>query len=1547
MSYNNSSSSYNYGGGSGGWDNNANEVSYGDSYAAFDNDDGNDPYNFKIKDPKKEKRKKEKKERRRKAKERSTTARLSIEERTAKRLAELRSKRESKIAEIGPPPEDTKSKKDEEEQQRPEDDDDDDSKGPEQDGDDDYDDDDGIDAKAKKKKTKTIKPYKTKKQKRREKEDRLSTSFDSDLSESDFISGGYTKKRMEEYAAEREAVKTSQQDMAKKKRQKEEEEAAAAQQAEKKPSFDTLNDSLATDDMDLGGTGNVRIGSVDSPMLKKYKERNNKPSTQGSSFADMAKNFSQPVNVSPLPSPNKYITSSGKPKASFNFNNNNNEEQEEVQNNIYNDSNGPEMDEREEELSSSISKACVVDGCDAPEYMIQRNGRCQQHNNRVSPSRQQQLQQDNVLNIPSNNMNNNNKNTVIDEQLMEDKVKQYANEIVEEARRKIDEAEKRALQASTDATNALELAKQVQARADAMESTQRASVDYENNLKSELEAKYKAEMEQKYRIEMEAKYKIETEARQKAEADAFEKLQAEAKAAAELERQNQSFNTRLNNVTTKARETVAEQVATVESNLRDSHDGPPPPPPPAGTSKTKTMQSANVEDDDAVVGILGRIPKRSSNNNSKKKRSTSPGPPPPPTASNTKVENDSNNIAPSPNRFGFVGGVEQRSSDRNRNNNNNNTNYEARKMAWELREARLEEELDEVQLQNNELRGQLGRLEKELIKSRESVAHHRQKAVEARLELQEMKGASSLRASRLRRSAKLEEAKKIEDRSFTMPAAKKEEEEEKKKKMSAYDGPSEEELRKLEKDLESQEMLLQGLNKENQKMADEARQTKLVNEETQRRMFEEHERLNKVVNNLTQQLQLGDTATSVHQRAMDLEKQLNKDSEIAKLKEDIEENSHRWKNKEEELKLQIEILKKEKKDLVVEMKTREETVDRSDTAAMQQLQRTMNTEKRRYEESLSVLKKRLAWYAENQDMIDKNDELVKNQQNQITTLKKRLVQLEEVARVVARRGMPGTPKVKKGSDDLNNSFMDDDDSNISGARHLTGKVSMIPSQRHPDDIKTIKQLKDKLVELSDALKKRNPNSVAALIQASGPPEELINERDTLKKTVIVLKESLEKQKDEYEKRLRRFRQDHEKIRTAMERQIDSNTGNGSSNNNSFTMGGDDDDNSEITTPRKKNTKKDDSTFRWYQKKILEMEKKCEAKVRAAKRGNIDSSSSSSHSNDSKKKIDSLNSEIKKLTRNLTTFKKRTEKAENEVTTLKTTISSNNNNNKYNNNTTAEVDDALIEKLRRRSKKAEEKLNMLEDEHQDEIDDLNADIKKLKNDLRNARKKAADSSSNNALSPSRIPKSSPSTGNKELERRLDVAKGRIAVLEQENKRLSKNKSALGESVNTGNGNNVEQLMERAETAERMVQYLEKEKEEMAQNAKLEIESLNGALQRQAAGVPIALTTLERKLSAIEQRRREREMELQRVVNDITQRHHSEKMALQRKMDIALQEKDIQIQRFRMELDTLLRAAREVKLRSSMNRPKNNNATDPGGMEDEDENLDQIIRPEMSM
>ena len=65
-------------------------------------------------------------------------------------------------------------------------------------------------------------------------------------------------------------------------------------------------------------------------------------------------------------------------------------------------------------------------------------------------------------------------------------------------------------------------------------------------------------------------------------------------------------------------------------------------------------------------------------------------------------------------------------------------------------------------------------------------------------------------------------------------------------------------------------------------------------------------------------------------------------------------------------------------------------------------------------------------------------------------------------------------------------------------------------------------------------------------------------------------------------------------------------------------------------------------------------------------------------------------------------------------------------------------------------------------------------------------------------------------------------------------------------------------------------------------------------------------------------------------------------------MALEEKDIQIQRFRIELDTLLRAARQVKMRSSMSavRKGGGDAQDPGDVV-ENERLDQVIALEPRM
>ena len=157
---------------------------------------------------------------------------------------------------------------------------------------------------------------------------------------------------------------------------------------------------------------------------------------------------------------------------------------------------------------------------------------------------------------------------------------------------------------------------------------------------------------------------------------------------------------------------------------------------------------------------------------------------------------------------------------------------------------------------------------------------------------------------------------------------------------------------------------------------------------------------------------------------------------------------------------------------------------------------------------------------------------------------------------------------------------------------------------------------------------------------------------------------------------------------------------------------------------------------------MDMEKKCEARVRAAKRGKVDRPAVDS------KKIDNLNHEIKKLSSALAASKKRAEKAEGEIAILQNAASSTLTKNN-------DDDVAVVEKLRARAKRAERKLNDMEDEHQSELDDLNAELKKFKAECRKAKKLATEPSTSNALSPSRIPKLS--TGTNALERRLEVAK----------------------------------------------------------------------------------------------------------------------------------------------------------------------------------------------
>lgn len=1296
-------------------------------------DGGSDPYNFKIKDPKKERKKKERKEReaaRKKALSKPPATRMSIEERTEQRLKEMRLKREAKLQAAAPPPVPDKYAEKEPEENEYEDEFEDDTQD-----------------------VPVLLPGTIQQNKRSDHLHDLSmeSNASSDLSESDFIPGAHAKKRMAEINARREADRVS--------------EAGANRPApSESPGNTAISRKLGpmfgpkpSSSDDLGGTGTVRIGSVDV--------NNTRPQT----FSNMADAFRMPI--SPSRSPKR------------------------------DESAGPEEDSPDR--SGEESGGCATPGCISPSYMVQGNGKCHDCNNHsttigtitnasVTSERSESV----------SNANNNTQREVTDTHV--DAESQVLKKLEDTALEQALSAEKRVMQASQDATEALRIARAAEERANAV---------HENTIMHSAQVAEKEEeaIKRVMQVSQDATEALLLARQAVAEKEAFVRLQkesaeamAQAAAAREME-QNESFNTRLINIAESVRSDIDEKVKSArkvwaDEQLRMSADGPPPPP-PAATSKPFPQASRFLTE-------MGR----STN------RDVSPGPPPAPSV-----------LADTTNQIRLKRGV--RHSDN------------AHKIASSIREARLEEELDAAQELNETLRATMRRLEQELAKSKESTAHHRQQAVDARLQLQEMKGASALRNSRLRRSLKAEVKKKTEDRKFIRRST-----ESDPITPPSFEGPSEDELQRLEKEMQEMETLIHGYQKENEKLVSDAKDDKLRHEDAERRWFEEHERLNKIINSLRQQVNDPESALKNTVTAR-LQNQLEQDAKIARLEEDLQELAHKSKNKEEELKLQLVMSKKALNDLEQELRTQEQIESASEAAAITNLKRRMEQEQRRYEESVSTFKKRLAWYAENQDIIDKNDELVKNQQNQIHTLKKRLVQLEEVARMVARKGGPGTPARNKREEAT-----------------VVPTAMSTPTRRDPGDVKTIKELKDKLVEVTEALQKRNPNSVAALIQAAGPPEELLAERDSLKMSLKMLKQEIEAQKNDYEKRLRRFRQDHERVKMGLERQIDCGVSGGRSDDTSLKQA--------PTATNGGEPKKDDSTFRWYQKKIMDMEKKCAARVKAAQRA---PTQVSNHENS--KKYEHETKELK------ATLKKETARLEEELRAMS----------------------CKLEELNtlRRTEAAEQGAE--HDRLKHELENMSRQLKLAKEETKEmataSLKKAELSAPPAPATP--IPSLlAPAEEIVTLQRQLSAAEGRNRSLERD--LFAAQRAVSSPTVDNVTSEDVAALRDR-------VHLLEQENAKIIYEAQTEIEAMSNAIKRQAAGVPLTIKNLMQQVNAMESRRRERELELRGAMDTITQRHHAEQTVLKQRMNVALAEKDAQVKKFQRQLGDLMTVVRELKRR----------------------------------
>jgi hypothetical protein len=686
------------------------------------------------------------------------------------------------------------------------------------------------------------------------------------------------------------------------------------------------------------------------------------------------------------------------------------------------------------------------------------------------------------------------------------------------------------------------------------------------------------------------------------------------------------------------REVVSERT---NNNNNANENSPPPPPPPSSSSSSHS---------------LGRPP-----------RGSSPGPPPPPskgrvappttTTSTTVVEDQARSYgttvrpppmpAPIPTASLITAPATTSprplkatlsSSDQQQQQPLFNNHAEA--LAWELREARLEEELDRAHTELENVHVTLRRKDLEIRRVREGAAHHRQRAVEARLELQEMRGSHALRTSRMRRSKEDLKEKEKSDRSFQRST---DNHVNSKKNNSSMDAtsvygeagvPTAEELMNLEKEMQLQETLIKGYQKENERLSLAVKEAETREEESKRRMFEEHERMGATINNLRSRLQstvnddgvedehgdtTGDgysdgglkrrktkkTTSSLHAH---LEMDLERDAHIRQLTDDLTQERKIRTRERETQKFELQDLQRQlrsTKDALSRTKQERKMTTEQRTVTQRTVEDlTLQLEEEREAHTIENqrLKRRVQFFAETQENLDDKSRAMSEQKHTIAALKSRLLSLEKVARSVAisssSSGVGGTGGVSGTPTRGGKSVLAKEETKTKSTPGRTpGRGG-----RSLRDVKRIKELETQLQDMAEALRKRNPNSVAALLHAAAPPRALIEERDRLEARVREMENNLKEERILHQEKMTTFRQEHERMKAGYE----STTMRGSvaplAMQSSNGTGGEvpEVDGNNITYPEGQND--DDVQRRWYQKKIQEMTRKMENQVKAAKRG---------------------------------------------------------------------------------------------------------------------------------------------------------------------------------------------------------------------------------------------------------------------------------------------------------------------------------------------------------
>ncbi|DBA96689.1 TPA: hypothetical protein ACH3X1_015539 [Trebouxia sp. C0004] len=294
---------------------------------------------------------------------------------------------------------------------------------------------------------------------------------------------------------------------------------------------------------------------------------------------------------------------------------------------------------------------------------------------------------------------------------------------------------------------------------------------------------------------------------------------------------------------------------------------------------------------------------------------------------------------------------------------------------------------------------------------------------------------------------------------------------------------SEAEVRTLRRDMQEQENLIQGYQTENEAAVQQIKRLKLEHAHALDQLAEDNVRLQRMLAQIQEQ--------GIQSRTEDTDKL----TAILRLQSELDLAREQAAQREAELQDELQQARRDKKELEAKfagldlnkMEAEDSVVKQVQVekdALLAQVRGQMSDMQRQHDHMAAELQRKLTWYAENQDLVNKNSNVIKEQADVIAVLEERLSK------------QPGP----------------------------------VSNKSLKNDKKQIKELEADVENLKAALQSRHPDSLPALIAAAKPSSQesaLVSDLQTKLKS---LQAALVRKDEEMEQELCSLRQQHERLK---------------------------------------------------------------------------------------------------------------------------------------------------------------------------------------------------------------------------------------------------------------------------------------------------------------------------------------------------------------------------------------------------------------------------------